>query len=150
MFAQHIKEKLAKYSESERNDVILLFSAHSLPMAVVNRGMRNGLFKVIHIQAKLLLLSIALVGLFFKRTVEKLKFSNPYRLGKKRNNSLVWQSQVGPSAWLGPKTDDAIQGYAKQGKKNLLVVPIAFVSDHIETLFELDLEYGEMAQKVIE
>jgi ferrochelatase len=68
-----------------------------------------------------------------------LGYSNPYR--------LVWQSQVGPSAWLGPKTEQAIESYAKQGKKELLVVPIAFVSDHIETLFELDLEYGELAQK---
>jgi ferrochelatase len=71
--------------------------------------------------------------------MERLGFSNPYR--------LVWQSQVGPSAWLGPKTDQVIEGYAKQGKKNLLAVPIAFVSDHVETLFELDIEYGELAKE---
>lgn len=74
------------------------------------------------------------------RIMETLGYSNQYR--------LVWQSQVGPSAWLGPKTDDAIVGYAKKGVKNLLVIPVAFVSDHIETLFELDLEYGELAEKV--
>jgi ferrochelatase len=72
--------------------------------------------------------------------MKRLGRSNPYR--------LVWQSQVGPSPWLGPKTDDAITGYAKQGVKDLLVIPIAFVSDHIETLFELDLEYGELAKEV--
>ncbi len=71
--------------------------------------------------------------------MESLGYSNPYR--------LVWQSQVGPSPWLGPKTEDAVIGYAKQKVKNLLVIPIAFVSDHIETLFELDLEYGELAKK---
>ena len=67
--------------------------------------------------------------------------SNPYR--------LVWQSQVGPSPWLGPKTEKSIEGYASQKKKHLLLVPIAFVSDHIETLFELDIEYGSLAKKVI-
>ena len=69
-----------------------------------------------------------------------LGHSNPYR--------LVWQSQVGPSPWLGPKTEQVVEGYAKQGKKNLLVVPIAFVSDHVETLFELDIEYGKLASEV--
>jgi ferrochelatase len=61
---------------------------------------------------------------------------------------LVWQSQVGPSAWLGPQTSDAIEGLAKQGHKNQLIVPIAFTSDHIETLYELDYEYGKEAEKV--
>ena len=69
-----------------------------------------------------------------------LGHSNPYR--------LVWQSKVGPTPWLGPKTEKAIIGYAIQRKKHLLVVPIAFVSDHIETLFELDIEYGDLAKEV--
>ena len=51
--------------------------------------------------------------------------------------------QVGPLPWLGPQTDDAIKGLVKRGKKNLLLVPIAFTSDHIETLHELDLEYAQ-------
>jgi ferrochelatase len=76
------------------------------------------------------------------RVMERLNFSHPYR--------LVWQSQVGPKAWLGPQTNDAIEGYAKNRKLNLLLVPIAFTSDHIETLFELDHEYiGDLAKKVI-
>ena len=70
----------------------------------------------------------------------RLGWSNPYR--------LVWQSQVGPSAWLGPQTSDAIKGLAKKGQNNMLLVPIAFTSDHIETLFELDLEYLEEAKEV--
>jgi ferrochelatase len=48
---------------------------------------------------------------------------------------------VGPQEWLGPQTDEAIKGLAKNKRLNILVVPIAFTSDHIETLFELDLEY---------
>ena len=52
-------------------------------------------------------------------------------------------TQVGPLPWLSPQTDDVIKALAKQGRKNLLLVPIAFTSDHIETLHEMDLEYAE-------
>jgi ferrochelatase len=73
--------------------------------------------------------------------MELLQFSHPYR--------LVWQSKVGPLPWLGPQTDDAIKGLAKLGQRNLLLVPIAFTSDHIETLHELDIEYAQdLAKKV--
>ena len=51
--------------------------------------------------------------------------------------------------WLSPQTDEVIKALAKSGRKNLLLVPIAFTSDHIETLHELDLEYAEeLAEKV--
>jgi ferrochelatase len=73
--------------------------------------------------------------------MEKLNFSNPYR--------LVWQSKVGPQEWLGPQTDEAIGGLVKNNRKNILIVPIAFTSDHIETLFELDLEYIEHLSKKV-
>lgn len=73
--------------------------------------------------------------------MEKLNFSHSYR--------LVWQSKVGPQEWLGPQTDESIEGFAKNKQLNLLIVPIAFTSDHIETLFELDLEYiDDLAKKV--
>ena len=72
--------------------------------------------------------------------MQNLGFSNPYK--------LVWQSQVGPSPWLGPQTNKSIQGLASKGWNNVVLVPIAFTSDHIETLFELDKEYIEEAHKV--
>lgn len=62
----------------------------------------------------------------------RLGFSNPYR--------LCWQSQVGPSAWLGAQTSDTVQAYVQKGQTDLILIPIAFTSDHIETLFELDQE----------
>lgn len=52
--------------------------------------------------------------------------------------------QVGPMSWLGPQTDEVIKGLCERGKKNILLVPIAFTSDHIETLHELDIEYGQV------
>ena len=50
---------------------------------------------------------------------------------------------MGPLPWLSPQTDEVIKALAKQGRKNLLLVPIAFTSDHIETLYEMDFEYAE-------
>ena len=123
VFARHIETSLKEYGEQERKDVVILFSAHSLPMTVVNRGDTYP----------------SEVASTVDHIMRRLGYSNPFR--------LVWQSQVGPQPWLGPKTDDAIVGYAKKGIKNLLVVPVAFVSDHIETLFELDLEYGHLAKE---
>ncbi|KAH7327948.1 hypothetical protein B0I35DRAFT_345761 [Stachybotrys elegans] len=115
-FAQNIEAKLAEYPEERRNNVVLLFSAHSLPMSVVNRGdpYPGEVAATVH------------------AVMQRLKWSNPYR--------LCWQSQVGPSAWLGPQTSDTVTNYIEKGQKDLVLIPIAFTSDHIETLYELDLE----------
>lgn len=80
------------------------------------------------------------VGATVSAIMQRLGHSNPYR--------LVWQSQVGPSAWLGPQTIDAIKGLGEKGHNEQLLIPVAFTSDHIETLFELDLEYLEEAKEV--
>ncbi|KAJ2925112.1 hypothetical protein H1R20_g11970, partial [Candolleomyces eurysporus] len=121
--AQNIEAALAKFSPEDRSDVVLLFSAHSLPMSVVNRGDPY----VLEVSA-----SVAAV-------MQRLGHSNPYR--------LVWQSQVGPSAWMGMQTSEALKGLAHLGRKRVVLVPIAFTSDHIETLYELDLEYLKEAKE---
>lgn len=69
----------------------------------------------------------------------RLRFQNPYR--------LCWQSQVGPSAWLGAQTSDTVLSYVRKGHKDMILIPIAFTSDHIETLYELDQEVIHEAQK---
>ena len=122
--ARNVEKSLLEYPASARDDVVILFSAHSLPMSVVNRGDPYP----------------SEVGATVSAVMARLGHRNPYR--------LVWQSQVGPSAWLGPQTIDAIKGLGKQGHNDQLLVPIAFTSDHIETLFELDLEYIEEAKEV--
>lgn len=73
--------------------------------------------------------------------MNQLKFKYPYR--------LVWQSKVGPLPWLSPQTDDAMKGYAKRGVKNFVIVPIAFINEHIETLHELDIEYAHDLKKEV-
>ncbi|XP_007933743.1 ferrochelatase, mitochondrial [Orycteropus afer afer] len=119
-FADHILKELDHFPLEKRSEVVILFSAHSLPMSVVNRGDPYP----------------QEVGATVQRVMEKLGYSNPYR--------LVWQSKVGPVPWLGPQTDEAIRGLCERGRRNILLVPIAFTSDHIETLYELDIEYSQV------
>ncbi|CEP64215.1 ferrochelatase HEM15 LALA0_S10e05138g [Lachancea lanzarotensis] len=122
-FATNIQKRLEDFPEEVRKDVVLLFSAHSLPMDVINTGDAYP----------------AEVGATVYSVMSELKFSNPYR--------LVWQSQVGPKPWLGAQTADVTEWLAPS-QKGLILIPIAFTSDHIETLFELDLEViGESEYK---
>lgn len=122
---ERIKEELIKFPEDIRNEVIILFSAHSLPLKAVCRG---------DPYAPEVASTVALV-------MEQLQYCNPYK--------LVWQSKVGPVPWLAPFTDDAIKAYVEQGKKHFLLVPVAFVNEHIETLHELDIEYcKELAEEL--
>uniref|UniRef100_A0A0B7B4Y6 Ferrochelatase n=1 Tax=Arion vulgaris TaxID=1028688 RepID=A0A0B7B4Y6_9EUPU len=118
-FSESIRNEIKLFPKEDQEDVVILFSAHSLPMKVVNRGDSYP----------------TEVAATVQRVMEDLGHSHAYR--------LVWQSRVGPLAWLSPQTDDAIKGLVDRGRKNILLVPIAFTSDHIETLFEIDHEYIE-------
>jgi ferrochelatase len=119
-----VREGLAGFPADERDRVILLFSAHSLPLNVIDRGDPYP----------------QEVGATVHRVMEKLGFSHPYL--------LAYQSEVGPLRWLGPSTERVIRNLGARGHKHLLVVPIAFTTDHIETLSELDREYGHVAKEV--
>lgn len=61
---------------------------------------------------------------------------------------LCFQSRSGPVEWLAPSTPDMMQKLATEGCKNLLMVPISFVSDHVETLYEIDIQYRELATEL--
>ncbi|KAL5524171.1 hypothetical protein ACEPAG_8344 [Sanghuangporus baumii] len=121
--AQRIEAALQKFSPERRKDAVLLFSAHSLPMEIVNRGDPY----------------VPEVSASVERVMDRLGHSNPYR--------VVWQSQVGPRAWMGPQTIDALKGLSRLGRKDAVLIPIAFTSDHIETLYELDHEYVREAEE---
>ena len=71
--------------------------------------------------------------------MSKLKDENP-------DHIISYQSRVGPLKWIGPSTDDIIIKYSKE-KKGIVIVPVAFVSEHSETLVELDIEYKKLAEK---
>jgi ferrochelatase len=101
------------------DDIQLLFSAHSLPVKFIEEGDPY----VDHIMGTI-------------RAVAE-KISVPW--------SLSYQSKSGPVAWLEPSTEHMLTELARKGVKNLLVVPVSFVSDHIETLYEIDILYKQMA-----
>ncbi|XP_063934037.1 ferrochelatase, mitochondrial-like [Zophobas morio] len=118
-FADSIREELQSgFSEQEREDVVLLFTAHSLPLSVVSKGDSYPLE----------------VAASVNKIMENLSYRNPF--------CLAWQSKVGPIRWLRPSTLETLKGYAKQGK-NMMLAPVTFTSDHIETLYELDIELQE-------
>lgn len=119
-FADHITTALSKFPEEVRSQCVVLFSAHSLPMEIVNRGD----------------LYPAEVAATVYAVMQRLGFSNPYR--------LVWQLKVGPKPWLGGRTDKITLVLEEmESVPGIVLVPIAFTSDHIETLHELDLELME-------
>ena len=101
----------------------LLFSAHGLPVSFVEKGDPYPA----HVRAT--------VG----AVVRELGWTGPF--------SLAWQSKVGPAAWLTPATDDALRELGAFGTQAVVVVPVSFVGDHIETLFELDVEYRHVAEQ---
>jgi ferrochelatase len=112
-------------AETERNDkddpIHVLFSAHSLPMKIIRRGdpYPGDVQRTIAAVTKDL------------RTAWSLSF----------------QSRNGPMPWLEPYTEDEIKRLGAAGVHRLVVVPLSFVSDHIETLYELDLLYAALARR---
>lgn len=121
--SENVQEGLKQFKEEDRHEVAIVFSAHSIPMKVVNRGDQYPLEVASTVQ----------------HVMKQLNFSNRY--------ILAWQSKVGFLPWMGPSTSDVIKGYGRQGHRNVLIVPIAFTSDHVETLFEIDIEYAEEAHE---
>lgn len=105
-------------------DVTVLFSAHSLPRRFV---IRNKDPYPQQIEATCRLVMDHFPGMKW---------------------DLAYQSKVGNLVWLGPQTDGVLAYYSATGVDNVLMVPIAFVSDHVETLFEIDLEYIPEAEEL--
>lgn len=104
-------------------NIRLLFSAHGLPEKVIAGGDPY--------QAQILAAASAVAA----------------QLPELADWSVCYQSRVGPLKWLGPSTDAEIRRAGAEDK-GVLVCPIAFVSEHIETLVELDQEYAEIAEQV--
>jgi len=98
----------------------LLFSAHGLPEKIIKDGDP------------------------YQTQIEATAAAVAARLGEGWDWRVSYQSRVGPLKWIGPSTDDEIRSASQQGLA-LMVTPIAFVSEHIETLVELDHEYRELA-----
>jgi ferrochelatase len=122
--AESVRKGLAEFSAEGRDDVLLLFSAHSLPLSIIDRGDPYP----------------QEVGASVHEVMKAGEFKNPF--------ILSYQSEVGPVRWLGPSTEQVIKELGAKGRKKVLVVGIAFTSDHIETLSEIDIEYRDLATGV--
>lgn len=120
---ERIDQGLEKFPSEIREQVDILFSAHGTPMKLVREGdPYSG-----HIRET--------VAAVMKRG------------GWKNPHHLCFQSKVGPQKWLTPSTPETIKDLAKKGSKLMLAVPIAFASDHLETLFEVGIEFCHMAKE---
>jgi ferrochelatase len=107
----------------ESKNFKLLFSAHGLPEIKIKKGDPYQ-WQV-------------------EKTVEKIMLELK---DDNLDHTISYQSRVGPLKWIGPSTDDEIVKYSKE-KKGIVIVPVAFVSEHSETLVELDIEYKKLAVK---
>ncbi len=107
----------------ENKNFKLLFSAHGLPENKIKKG-----------DPYQWQVEQTVQGIMSKLKDENLDYI------------ISYQSRVGPLKWIGPSTDDEIIKYSKE-KKGIIIVPVAFVSEHSETLVELDIEYKKLAEK---
>lgn len=123
-----IERGLAAYAPEVRDRVCIVFSAHSLPIRVVARGDQYP----------------PEIAATAATVMQRLRTG-----ANARPNAYImaWQSQVGPLPWLGPQTGEVLAGLGAQGYKHVMSVPLGFTSDHIETLYEVDHTYAEVAKK---
>jgi ferrochelatase len=124
---QRIGSVLRQFPDSSR--IHLVFSAHGLPMSLVEKG-----------------------DPYPKQIEETVRLA--CELGAKqypawpRTHLLCYQSRVGPAKWLQPPLTATIERLGREGVKEMLVVPISFVTEHIETLHEINIEAREEAEKL--
>lgn len=126
LIVNRILDKLKEFANEgivDPKKIMILFSAHGLPEKYIEDG--DPYQEQVKESVKLIMARLPLY-----------------------KHEISYQSKVGPVKWLEPATDTAMVKIAKEKNiKNLLVVPISFVGDHIETLFEIDVEYREVAEE---
>ncbi|CAL0319072.1 unnamed protein product [Lupinus luteus] len=121
--ADLIEKELQSFSEPE--EAMIFFSAHGVPVSYVEDA-----------------------GDPYRDQMEDCIFLIMQELkarGINNEHTLAYQSRVGPVQWLKPYTDEVLVELGQKGVKSLLAVPVSFVSEHIETLEEIDMEYKELA-----
>lgn len=120
--AELIRQELEQCPNPDQAHVF--FSAHGVPKSYVEEA-----------------------GDPYQQEIEECTALIMQTLNRPNAHTLAYQSRVGPVEWLQPYTEDALKELGAQGVKDLVVVPISFVSEHIETLQEIDIEYREVAEE---
>jgi ferrochelatase len=119
---EKVNEALSRFPDSDRPEIV--FSAHSIPMSIIEKG--DPYQQQIEETVRLL--------------TERARWRNPRR--------LCYQSKVGASRWLQPSLHQTLRQLAAERVQEMCVVPVAFVSDHVETLGEIDHEAREEARRL--
>jgi len=119
---EKIDETLARFADPERPEIV--FSAHSVPVAVIEKGDP------------------------YQHQIEETVELLMQRGGWRNHHRLCYQSKVGASKWLQPSLHTALRELAVQKNREVCVVPVSFVSDHVETLGEIDHEARAEAAKL--
>ena len=117
-----LADTITKEMQTLGSPVALVYSAHSLPVSFIEEGDPY----VDHLRQTI-------------QAIEKIT-GTPGR--------ICYQSRSGPVEWLSPSTPEMLEQLAHAGCKNILMVPISFVSDHIETLYEISMLYKEKAAQL--
>lgn len=121
--ADSVTQALGSFPDEARDAVVLLFSAHGLPQRFVDAGDP------------------------YVRETEATVRGVLSRLGVENRHALAYQSRTGPVKWIGPSVPETISSLAHEGVRDLLVVPVSFVGDHIETLYEVDQLFAKAAKR---
>ncbi len=116
---ERVNEALSRFSEAKRPEIV--FSAHSIPISVIEKGDP------------------------YRRQIEETVRLLMERGGWRNRHRLCYQSKVGASRWLQPSLHQTLRQLATEMVREICVVPVAFVSDHVETLGEIDHEAREEA-----
>lgn len=120
--ADTVRTAWARIPADRQAGTVIVFSAHGLPQRFVDQGDPY----VEHIEA-------TRAGL-----LERLSLPN--------RQLLAYQSRTGPVRWIGPGTEETLVALGRSGVSDVMVVPLSFVSDHIETLYEVDMLFAEAAR----
>jgi ferrochelatase len=121
--AATVDEALMRIPENLREDAVILFSAHGVPESIIKGGdpyLEQTLGTVEGVMDRL-------AGRFYE---------------------IAFQSRLGPVKWLQPSLPDKLKELSAKGSPPLVIVPVSFVSDHIETLYELDIQHRDIAREL--
>lgn len=116
------QEALGRIPEGARGDAVILFSAHGVPESLIEGG-----------------------DPYLRQTLDTVSGVMDRLQGY--HHEVAFQSRLGPVKWLEPSLPAKLKELSERGAPPLVIVPVSFVSDHIETLYELDIQHREMAEE---
>jgi protoporphyrin/coproporphyrin ferrochelatase len=119
--ARLVDEMFVEHPAANDDSALLVFSAHGLPQRIVDRGDP------------------------YPEEIEASVAGVMERISRPIDRVIAYQSRAGPMKWIGPAVTDVVKSAAEEGRTWLGVVPIAFVSEHVETTHELDIELAAIA-----